>query len=66
MGATYSKGMGDRTQDVFFIFNMISVFALDDIAFLHRFYRILQLWILLKPSVPDIAESAYKEISLFI
>ena len=53
---TYAERMVHLGKDVFFVFNMIDVLALNDLVLLHGFYSILMSRVAAEPANLDKTE----------
>jgi len=61
--AAYSERVVQKLQDVFLVFDVIHMLALDDLVLFHRFDCVFLGWIRFEPADLHVAERAYPEPS---
>lgn len=51
--------MLENFQDIFFVFNVVNMFRLDDLVLFHSFNRVLFAWVAFQPSNLNISKRTY-------
>ena len=58
--------MLNALESVFLVFNVVHVFACNDLSFLHGFYCVFMLGVLLKPPIAHVTKSTFDFYTLLL